>query len=64
MTEYRKVDLILNTGPVFAMSGAGSLWLVRDLYGSVTVPKAVHEELIQGGKYGLGLATYLDADWI
>jgi predicted nucleic acid-binding protein len=56
--------LISNTGPILALSGAGCLELIRNLYSSVTVPKAVHEELIQGGKSGLGLSAYVDADWI
>lgn len=64
MTEYKKIKLISNTGPILALSGAGCLELIRDLYTSVTVPKAVHEELIEGGKFGFGLSAYLAATWI
>lgn len=64
MTGFRETELISNTGPILALSGAGRLELIRDLYGAVTVPKAVHEELIQGGKSGLGLTAYLNAEWI
>ena len=64
MTECKKIELISNTGPILALSGAGCLELIRDLYASVTVPKAVHEELIDGGKFGFGLSAYLAASWI
>lgn len=64
MPGYREIGLISNTGPVLALSGAGCLELLRDLYSSVTVPNAVHEELVQGGKSGLGLSSYLAATWI
>jgi len=64
LTEFRKIGLISNTGPVLALAGAGCLGLLRDLYSSVTVPNAVHDELVQGGKSGLGLSSYLAATWI
>jgi predicted nucleic acid-binding protein len=59
---YREIGLISNTGPVLALSGAGCLELLRDLYSSVTVPNAVHEELVQGGKSGLAALTLLVAE--
>jgi len=38
--------------------------LIKHLYGTVTVPVAVHNELIRGGGAGLGLDAYTKADWI
>lgn len=56
--------LISNTGPILALSGAGHLELIKHLYGTLTVPDAVHNELIRGGVSGFGVDAYTKADWI
>lgn len=59
-----KLSLISSTGPLLALSCAGLLDLVNNLYGRILVPEAVDIELKKGGKQGLGLSGYLKSDWI
>jgi len=50
-----KSSLISNTGPVLALSGAGCLELLKNLYDRILVPDAVDNELRKGGESKLGL---------
>jgi hypothetical protein len=44
----RDLPLIVNSGPVIALSIVGKLDILRELYSQVVIPQAVFEELIQG----------------
>lgn len=46
------------------MAGTGQLKLLRELYTSVVVPQAVHDEVLAGGPFAVGLAGYQQADWL
>lgn len=59
-----KPAIISNTGPIVALSGAGHLDLIRQLYTRVIVPESVDIEIKHGGKNRIGLSSYLQADWI
>lgn len=59
-----KTGIVSNTGPVLALSGAGCLELLKNLYDRILVPEAVDSELRKGGQSKLGLYGYLNADWI
>ena len=59
-----KPAIISNTGPIVALSGAGHLDLIRQLYTRVIVPESVDIEIKHGGKNRIGVSSYFQADWI
>ena len=56
--------LVSNTGPLVALALVERLDILRELFGSVLVPEAVHQEILQGGRFGAGVAAYNDSPWI
>lgn len=59
-----KREIICNTGPILGLAIIGRLDLFRDLFDSVFVPEEVHDEILEGGVKGVGLASYKKAEWI
>ena len=58
------VCVVADTGPLIALAGSGQLGLLRAAYTRVVVPEAVHDELLEGGAFALGVAAYQRATWI
>lgn len=56
--------VIVNTTLIISLSIVGLLELLKDMYGEVIVPSAVHREVLAGGKHGIGVREYLNATWI
>jgi len=56
--------VICNTGPIVALSMIGRIDILRDLFELVTVPEAVHMEILEGGTTNAGLAGYRKVNWI
>lgn len=56
--------VICNTGPIVALSMIGRIDILRDLFELVSVPEAVHMEILEGGATNAGLAGYRKVNWI
>lgn len=56
--------VVVNTTPLIALSLADRLHLLQDLYETVLVPPAVHEEAMRGGARGIGVAELRAAEWL
>jgi len=56
--------VICNTGPIVALSMIDRIDILRDLFELVTVPEAVHMEILEGGTTNAGLAGYRKVNWI
>lgn len=56
--------VICNTGPIVALSMIDRIDILRDLFELVTVPEAVHMEILEGGTTNAGLANYQKVKWI
>ena len=56
--------VICNTVPIVALSMIGRIDILRDLFELVTVPEAVHMEILEGGTTNAGLAGYRKVNWI
>lgn len=59
-----KGRVVSNTGPVIALAMIERLDLLKSIFEEVLVPDAVHSEILQGGRAGVGVRTYLRASWI
>ncbi len=46
----RKLNVVTNAGPLIYLSLLGRLDLLRELFGSVSVPDAVYQEVVVEGK--------------
>jgi predicted nucleic acid-binding protein len=62
MTESRRI--VVNTGPLIALSGIERLDLLDALYDKVMVPRQVHDEILQGGAIGKDTSVYLGAGFL
>jgi predicted nucleic acid-binding protein len=58
------VRVITNSSPLIALSRIGRLDLLHKLYGEVTVPRAVAQEVIRNGIGQPGAEEVSRADWI
>ncbi len=56
--------LVCNTGPLIALAIVDRIRILPDLFTSVIVPRAVHEEILAGGQQGFGLTSYQKAGWL
>lgn len=56
--------IVSNTGPLIALGGIDRLDIMRELFQTVIVPDAVHQEILEGGKQFTGLSAYQKAAWI
>lgn len=57
-------DLVINTGPVLALTAAGHLHVLRDLFSKVTVPYEVVREIDAGGLTQFALEEFRAASWL
>src|SRR3989337_159972 len=56
--------LVSNTGPVIALALIDRIDILQNLFQQVSIPDAVHKELLEGGGSGHGLPSYNKATWI
>ncbi len=56
--------VIANTTPLIALALIGELRLLPALYRTVSIPPAVHREVMVGGAKGIGIAELRSADWL
>lgn len=56
--------LVSNTGPVIALALIDRIDILQKLFQQVSIPDAVHKELLEGGSSGHGLPSYNKATWI
>jgi predicted nucleic acid-binding protein len=57
-------DLVINTSPVLALTAAGHLDLLPDLFSKVTVPYEVVREIEAGGLTQFALEEFRAASWL
>lgn len=56
--------VVSDTSPLIAFAAVGHLDLLRNLYGEVVLPEAVHRELLAGGADAPGSASIDSAGWL
>jgi len=56
--------VVSNTGPLIALALINRVDVLQSLFAQVIVPEAVHQEILQGGAFRAGLASYRQAHWI
>jgi predicted nucleic acid-binding protein len=56
--------VVVNSGPLIALSGVGHLDLLRQLHGSILVPRAVFREVSVLGEGRPGAVELVSAPWI
>jgi predicted nucleic acid-binding protein len=56
------LKVVSDTSPIIAFSNIGKLHLLKDLFGSITIPRAVHEELSEEKSFRL--EEWIDVDEI
>lgn len=57
--------VVINTTPLIALSvAAGSLEVLRVLYGRVIVTQEVQQEILAGGRHAPGVADLLASEWL
>lgn len=57
-------EVIVDTSPVQYLFQLGLLDLLKALYGQITIPQAVANELVVGHRRGIHLPEISDIDWI
>lgn len=57
-------DLVINTGPLLALTAAGHLDVLRPLFHRVVVPSEVCREITAGGRTQFARAEFAAADWL
>jgi hypothetical protein len=63
MPDERRI-VVCNATPLIALSLIDQLPLLRDIYQSILIPAAVHQEVMAGGTSGVGATELEEADWI
>ena len=56
--------VVVNTTPIIGLSAIGHLWLLERIYGRVTIPTAVRDEVLAGGGDAAGVADLATTSWI
>ena len=57
-------DPVVNTSPLIHLGDAGKLELLRDLFGTVVVPRAVSDELLAKGDGDRAAREFSRATWL
>lgn len=60
----RPQQIVVNTTPIIALALIGKLDLLQQLYGQVTMPSAVQDEVLAGEPKGIGSAELREATWL
>ncbi len=58
------MSVVSNTGPLISLAGIGRLDLLRELFGTITIPVAVKAELEAGGTEAPGANSIAQSDRI
>ena len=56
--------VVSNSSPLVSLAAIGRLDLLRELYGTITIPQAVHHEVVVQGLGRPGAAEVQTLDWI
>jgi predicted nucleic acid-binding protein len=56
--------VVSNSGPLIALAKIGKLHILRELFGEITIPKAVWDEVVVKGKGKPGAKEVEKAEWI
>ncbi len=56
--------VVSNSSPLVSLSAIGRLELLRNLYGMITIPRAVHREVVLQGSGRPGAAEVHSFEWI
>ncbi len=59
-----KGRVVSNTGPMIALATIERLDLLQSIFEEIVIPESVHRKILEGGKAGVGVPTYLSASWI
>ena len=59
-----KLRVVSNSTPLIALSRIGRFHLLRELFGEVSVPTAVYDEVVSAGSGRAGEAEVENAQWI
>jgi predicted nucleic acid-binding protein len=62
MAELERI--VINTGPLIALSGVERLDILDALYDDVMVPQQVHDEVLQGSAMGRDMSAYENANFL
>jgi predicted nucleic acid-binding protein len=57
-------DLVINTGPLLALTAAGQLDVLRPLFGRIIVPAEVCQEVMAGGRTQFARPEFVAATWL
>lgn len=58
------MTVVSNASPVIALAAVGHLGLLQQLYGSITIPQAVYQEIAAGGDRRAGATEVQTLKWI
>ncbi len=56
--------VVSNSSPLVSLAAVGRLELLHDLYGTIIIPEAVHQEVVVQGRGRPGAAEVQSLDWI
>ena len=57
-------DLVINTGPVLALTAAGHFEILREVFAMVVVPYEVVQEIEAGGRTQFAREEFRAATWL
>lgn len=63
MTEKIK-GIVVNASPWITLSICGQISLLEKLYADVYIPQCVKEEIMAGGKQGIGVKELKTSHWL
>ena len=56
--------IVVNTSPWISLSACGQISLLQKLYHNVYIPAGVRDEIMAGGKQGIGIRELEGSPWI
>lgn len=59
-----KLRVVSNSTPLIAFARIGRFHLLREMFSEVSIPAAVHEEVVSAGQGRAGVAEVTNAQWI